>query len=242
MAEEHGEIQMDGNPCPLPLCADEQDWAMVHDWIVSQPQITRWRFRSSPLAQHPDASAIRAAFLEYGFRDISWRTRLVDLALTEAELWRGIRKSYHSLIHAGEKRLCLNIACNVDDLHGCHAAAAGRDTRPPATWEFMQRWLNEKAALLVTARDPCNADAVVGAAYWYVWKGAAYYGSAAYLVDNVAHAVIWRSLQALRGLGVRRVEMGWQGHATDEKGRHIEFFKRGFGGEDVPLVVVERTR
>lgn len=242
---EGGVAQCDGNPLPIPLLRTFSDWIHAALELRTYTGITRWRFRDSPLASvsGTDLYELDKAFHREGFKEVGWRTRLIDLTASETDLWRGVRKSYHSLIRGGEKRLRIESVADVEVFRQLHVASAGRETRPRATWSCMQRWLAVDRALLLVAYDQ-SEDTIrpVGAAYWIVYKQAAYYASASYLQDNVAHAVIWQSLLHLRDkCGVMKVEMGWQGHAQDEKGKNIEYFKRGWGGHDVPLPAWEKT-
>ena len=98
------------------------------------------------------------------------------------------------------------------------------------------RWLDAGGALLVVAERGVDC---VGAAYWITYKARAYYASGVYAGDNISHAIMWRSLLALKGLGVQFASLGWQGRATTDKERAIEFFKAGFGGRDVAVPIIE---
>lgn len=163
----------------------------------------------------------------------SWSTRVIDLSVTEAELWRGIRKSYKALIHQAERTHEI-VVCEPHDIEGfrlVHYREAGRETRPPATWAVMGDWLRSGHAVLI--------GAVIGSK-WYAFAcfagmgDSAYYFSAAATKQNVNHALIWRAMKHLKAHGVKQLEMGWQGQAADEKGKAIEFFRTGFGGVDKP--------
>jgi hypothetical protein len=111
------------------------------------------------------------------------------------------------------------------DLHRGHYGPV----RSQQTYDLQSSWLELGVAkpYIVTENG-----VPVGAILWYVYKGRAYYASGIYLEDNIAHAAVWESLTDLASTGVQYAEMGWQGYAKDQKGRAVEFFKRGFGGED----------
>ena len=168
---------------------------------------------------------------------------MVRLA-ADATMWPHLRRSYRALIHKAEREYVIASDCGhtarsvlsflmYQQLHRSLAMVP----RNGETYQLQREWLLDGRALVTVAwKDP----SVRGAAYWIVYKGAAYYASGAFVEDNVAHAVIWRSLLALRGLGVRNVSLGWQGIGVTEKERNIEFFKRGFGGRDVPVPVISR--
>lgn len=187
-----------------------------------------------------------------------WQTRMIDLGQDEADLWRGVRRSYHAMINrlsreylaregptAGKLR---HVLCGpgagglIRTAQRVHCLDAGRETRPDATWDLMGDWADDETGLLVMAYDysdgavpemtgwpPC-----VGYVYFIRWEGWAYYASAASLVLNINIALVWWALLALRERGTRWAELGWQGQGTTEKERNVEFFRRGFGGVDVP--------
>lgn len=162
--------------------------------------------------------------------------RIVDLG---ALAWNGVRKSYRSLIHAGQRAYTISAwrgdgaADAYAEYQTLHRTLAGQP-RADATYRWQRRWLDDGLAAVVTAR---SGSVTWGAAYWYVWKGLAYYGSGAYAARDVAHAVVWESLGYLRACGIRFASLGWQGTARNDKEQAIEFFKRGFGGYDVPCPV-----
>lgn len=188
-------------------------------------------------AAYGDEPGARARLLA----SATWRTRIIDLAQDEAVLWRGIRKSYRALIHAAERRgTILPISGPVTKraasiCRGLHGEASGRTTRSDETWSLMGTWLETGHGLAVLALY--RSGRYVDFAYFSVSlsDGWAYYFSAASLEKNIHHAVIWRGMLALKRLGVRWLEMGWQGEALDEKGRGVEYFKTGFGGMDMAV-------
>lgn len=191
----------------------------------------------------------------------TWNTRIVDLALDEAEVWSGVRKSYRSLIHAAERALTVEALAALGAgglIRTCQRvhrfACGGRQTRPDATWDLMGDWAGDGRGLIAMAFDYQNRppemtdDAsgfdgvglwppVVDFAYFVVNGSWAYYASAASLRPGVHHAVVWRALLALKARGVRWAELGWQGEARDAKGRSVEWFKTGFGGRDEPTAL-----
>lgn len=166
----------------------------------------------------------------------SLSTRVVDLP----PAWSDVRDSYKSLVTRGLRSYHVAPAAHVYDVavwcRSIHREAAGRATRSQATWNWMAQWVVTHQALCLTARE-LRAGRAVGYALWLVDKRHAYYASGATLRDDVGHALIWASLLALAARGVRTAELGWQGWDATEEGRGIEFFKRGFGGGDVPITV-----
>ena len=160
----------------------------------------------------------------------TWQTRVIDLSVSEADLWRGVRKSYKSLIHAAELDHQIRegrTGVDVGIAKAIHELAAERETRPVESWGLMADWL---------AQDQAALWRIGVAAFVYVIRyGAwAYYASGASRQQDLNHALIWHAMLGLKARGVRWFEIGWQGQAVDEKGQNIEFFRRGFGGFDIP--------
>lgn len=166
----------------------------------------------------------------------AWASRIVDLTQNKKQLHAGLRKSYRALINRGLRELKFTIG----PFHVCkelHAGAAGHQTRPDETWQMMWDWEIEGNGIASIA---LRGNWPVGFVYFILYKNCAYYASGASLEPDVQHALIWHSILRLMEKGIRSLELGWQGQAQDEKGKAIEFFKAGFGGEDVPVVVIER--
>lgn len=170
-------------------------------------------------------------------RDV--RLRVVDLEKQEAPEWSGVRSSYRSLIHVAERVYRITSYSgeseDVDMAFSRYQALHRQEyssPRPDETYCLQGQWLRQGHAAVTLAE---NALGTWGAAYWYIWKGEAYYGSGVYRARNVSHAVIWRSLLALKARGVKRAALGYMGEATTDKERQIEFLKAGFGGADEPV-------
>jgi hypothetical protein len=187
-----------------------------------------------------------------GWTDISWRTRVVDLERDEAALWSDVRKSYRGLIRQGERtyRLTVGDKSNgqyflFDAYQAIHRRAHGHGYSPRSdlTFAYQREWLKyDGHALVVCAESsPTTSEYTSGAALFLVYKQAAYYASGAYVAENVSFPLLWHAMLTLKARGVRWLDMGWQGHAETDKGRNVEFFRAGFGGEDVPLLAIERN-
>ena len=105
----------------------------------------------------------------------------------------------------------------------------------------MMEWLRRPdgaRAILLGAERERRLEAAL---YAFVYKDAAYYGSAPGFVPDAMHALQWRAILVLKTMGVRWYELGWQARPGDsDKDRQISFFKRGFGGVDVAVPAVER--
>lgn len=233
---------MEGHPGPAPLCNQplgrDQDftWYSLNErlWLLAEEsKVARVAFRNSPFWS-----------VMYGYRgglvEISWHTQLLDLTQSEAALHAGLRKSYTSLINHVMRTHELVVDDQGDLLNAfrrLHFGQAGRETRPERTWEIQGEWCRQGNGLIVAAM---RWNVAVACTYWILYKGCAYFASSASINRNIVHALIWRAILELKNRGIHTLELGWQGYATDAKGKQIEFFKRGFGGYQVPIIAVER--
>lgn len=170
-------------------------------------------------------------------------TRVVDLSLPIEDLLRGCRKSYRHIIRdsreivAAERdgsetaKLCREM----------HRASAGFVSRPTESWIMQDALAAQGDATWFVSRTPDGMP--VGFAYVLHWNNYAYYASGATLGPDVAHGLQWGIIALLRECGIRHYELGWQGATStqDDKGRKIEFFKRGFGGADYQQPVYRCT-
>lgn len=207
-------------------------------YAASSPHYVE-QVKSSPLAH------------DHNFDDlpVDWvvqrhETQVVDLTMSEADLWKNMRASYHGLIHAAERRFGFldnrdaeaMLMGRYKDLH--HEAFG--PVRSDETFAIQEAWLKDGYGMLELAWSGyIEIDRVVAGAYWIVYRNAAYYHSGPSVEKSVQHAVIWRSLLKLKSMKVRLVEMGPTAYTTDKE-RGIAFFKQGFGGTIVPYYVAER--
>ncbi|MGH9831225.1 MAG: GNAT family N-acetyltransferase, partial [Blastocatellia bacterium] len=129
-----------------------------------------------------------------------------------------------------------------------HHKAAGRVTRSLATFEMMYDWILRDNAVLAIGKYEGN---LAGAAYAMMYKGSAYYASAANDPDlpssvPIGHGLQWKLMEWLRENGCRRYELGSQQYGDlphdfpSEKEIHISSFKRGFGGATLPQLTGEK--
>ena len=179
------------------------------------------------------------------FASATWKTRVLDLRPHDAELWRDIRRSYHSVVNKltrdGSPEIFHTFGSKMrDDLEAprcLHAMEAGRETRPLETWHIMAEWVRSSRAICVCSYVSIDENVSEAKAYAYfaMHGNWAYYFSAASVLPNQHHGIMWHAIQDLKNRGIEWLEIGWQGHATDEKGKNIEFFRRGWGGVDIPV-------
>ncbi len=193
--------------------------------------------------EYGDPPGTRAAILAAA----PWSTRIVDLEPDYKTLWRGVRRSYHSLINKIGREYDGSEGKKIQVAHGplngwsqramvlaaqtVHSRVAGGNTRSGYTWNEMGLWIDSRRGLLTLAFDGTTP---IGFAYFVTYDGWAYYFSGASRQRDLGLALIWMSMLSLKENGVRWAELGWQGQATCEKEEGIEFMKRGFGGRDLP--------
>lgn len=232
---------MEGHPGPGPVVhSPGHDWAEIVavakdrvNALAAEYKASRVAYRWSPYSN--DMPTVRGLA-----RDISWHTQLLDLTSSEADLHASIRKSYTSLINhaARTHEIVVDPAGDlIPEFRKLHIAKCGRETRPVETWWMQRDWCTQGNGLIVAA---FLGGAMVAATYWILYKDAGYFASSSSLHRSINHALIWRAMLECKKRGIQLLELGWQGYATDEKGKQIEFYKRGFGGYQVPVVAVER--
>jgi len=108
---------------------------------------------------------------EDGWRDDGWPTQVLDLAHTSpADRWRAVRRSYKSLIHRAQRTTRLLVwdhtlpaDAAVEACRRLHVEAAGRETRPRATWALMADWIHEGHGMLVLALKGGPSKSAAGA-------------------------------------------------------------------------------
>ena len=228
------EFSFSGEPSPLACISTDATGAIAAEEIERLGRVcrvVRGLAASGPFDASPPPPLVPGAIT-------SAAHRVVMVSQPDAALWRDVRTSYRALIHRGKRAHTIMTGAAAHLFFQYAALHLARYTTPraEATYALQAEWLRDGHAMVAVAE---RTGACVGAAYWIVYKDSAYYGSGAYAEDNVSHAIIWRSLLALRARGVRAVDLGWQGRARTEKESAIEFQKRGFGGADVPVQIVE---
>jgi hypothetical protein len=188
--------------------------------------------------------------MRYGYVDSSISTAVIDLSLSEPQLWANLRKSFKPIINKALKQFSgfimdwQNATFAVHELYrDLHRKAAGRVTRPKETFDLQFQLLKDNNAILIGMRQ----DKEVVALTYFIHNGQnAYYASDAKDPDfrsdvPVQHAIIWQAIRYYREKGFGFLDLGWQhfGHQLldhpSKKDMDISFFKRGFGGRLVPL-------
>ena len=254
------EFSYGGDSVPSPALADtlsEQTKKKVLqsafsyiDELARELNVARASFRMSPLAKSFWDATIPAAnpLLNMGFSDISLTTQVIELVASEQQLLVEMRKGHRADVTRAAKLLEATVLDKdsitpeaFERYRMLHHKAAGRVTRPLATFEMMYDWILDGLAILSVA-SLHGKD--VGFALVSVYKDGAYYSSSCEDPEHnnlpIGHILQWRALQWLKRHSVRRYEIGLQFYSSQphaiisEKESNISFFKRGFGGAPVP--------
>ena len=211
-------------------------------------------YKTSPLANDHDFGVQPGEFV-FGERDARgfatvnplcpWtitvhRTRVIDLTVPIEQLWQGVRKSYHSIIHRAEELFCIEESQSLMPFRILHHEVFG-NVRSEQTFIIQQQWMKQGNAMSVVASVIADegTQANIAAALWILYEGCAYYASGPALEKNVQHAVIWKSLELLKAKGIRLVELG-QIDGETEKEKNIGKFKGGWGGTVQPFTIARR--
>lgn len=198
-------------------------------------------------------SPSRAPILElgaYGYLDQSLNSQVIDLHLSEEQLWSSVRKSYHSLIHKAEAALTVEILdqSNVsedrfEDYRRIHQKAAGRATRPRESFQKMLDLIRKGMAILPQV---LHEGHVIASTFLVVFKDKAYYMSACNDPEwetkyALGHLIQWKTILDLKRRGFTHYELGWQflgsalSYVPSKEEHQIASFKHAFGGFTVPF-------
>jgi hypothetical protein len=131
---------------------------------------------------------------------------------------------------------------DINALHECHITASGRDVYPISFWTVWQREIEAGRAFVILAKQ---GEQVRGACLCTISKSAAYYGIGAFDRSQndtgLSHACLWQSICHAKKIGLPLFEMGktyfscLKPDVTDKE-MSIGFFKRGFGGSNLPIL------
>ncbi len=254
------EFSYGGDAGPMPVFADnlagkirkeaiEKVYSHLN-FLAKKLNLGRVSFRSSPPAPsfwRPGIPTINP-LTKLGFADISFATQVLDLSLDEELLMRNMRKGHRADINRARKTLRAtvfdrdSISREVFERYRMlHHKAAGRVTRPLATFEMMFQWIKEGLAILSCAS---LQETDVGFALVSVYKDAAYYSSSCEDPEHnhlpIGHILQWEAMRWLKRHAIRRYEIGLQFYGPllhaeiSQKDVNISLFKRGFGGVTVP--------
>ncbi len=218
------------------------------DSLAAEHGVEKKAFRLDPLCncRYQNPLLNFNYLMKYGYQNTSINTQIIDLSKEVSELWSDVRKGHKANIKSGKAaydvRVISGSSVSEEDFRiykEMHHRAAGRQTRPDETFWMMHNWVRIGNGVLgIAYKDGWPISTVVA----YAYGGTAYYASAAEdpgskLAVPVGHVMQWETMMALKNMGVRFYEIGWQKFGVQsysrptEKEIHIASYKRGFGGE-----------
>lgn len=188
--------------------------------------------------------------LEYGYEDHSILSRMVDLRVEEEVLLKSFRSNHSRCVRKAYRHYHFEVfdagsitEANFADFPIIYEAAAGFLPHSMKFTEHYLKWIRSGHAVLVFA---VHQEKRVGAILSMFANGRAYYGFGAELPGageavSIGHALQFEAMRYFKAAGVHFYELGWQqygelpyDHPT-AKDLDISYFKRGFGGYNVPL-------
>ena len=188
--------------------------------------------------------------LPFGYTDESCPGMVLKLDDNEKSLWSNMRKSYRPLVNKalrGNEVLVIdsgNFKFDVcEEYRKLHFLAAGRETRVKESFHTQYELIKNDQGYLVFV---LNSGVFLGAYFFYDVNHCVYYASAATRPDcdnqsGVGHLGVWKGIQKAKERRARYFDFGYFiADPADSKGKHIEFFKEGFGGSKV--IVFRGTR
>ncbi|MCG2578876.1 GNAT family N-acetyltransferase [Dechloromonas sp. XY25] len=235
---------------PLPLVAlPEKASRQLHQaWLQAVAVLAKQlgsntRLRFTAPTPCPTAPDWYRRLLQLGASAHLRHRMLIDLALSEADYHRQLRKSYKALINQARRLWQVDLdtegnAASFADFQAFHEQVAGRRTRPQATWDEQLRAIRQRSAFAIYLRE---ADGrMVGASLYNCSRNEVYYAVGVYdraLFDQpVAHLSLDAAIRHARATGRHRVILGDRPFPGDmakpsEKEAKIAFFKEGFATE-----------
>lgn len=260
------ELSVGGSPAPAPAVMPRLNTRRrksVLDYVFREVDglarrvgALRVSFYISPLiTRFLEALTLPDNFLlRYGFIDLSLSTQVVDLSLSQEQLWDGLRRSHRRCILKAERIFTCEVFDQntitkpvFDAYRKMHHKAAGRVTRPLITFEMMYNWICEGKAVLFRLRQHGH---FVGFELYVVYKDRVYGGSACNDPDcddlPIRHLIEWKAINWFKVQGHSFYEVGIQEYGPQlhdipsKKQQEISHFKRGFGGYAVPRFAGEK--
>jgi hypothetical protein len=223
------------------------------DRLAAENKVKRVRLRLSPLSLNRLNNIQFNYLVKFGFFDISLNTQLIDLSKSGEELRNDLRRNHRRSIQKGNQfEIKFYTSDNITedifyDYKQMHHKAAGRKTRPDKTFELMLDQLKKDLGFLVQVS--LNQKSI-GFEFYTKYKNQAEGFSAANDPDfeylPIRHRLEWEAMLWMKKHGIRFYDIGIQQYGSlphdfpDDKQIHISHFKRGFGGQAVPLLTGEK--
>ena len=259
------ELTFNGEACPLPAVQNgitEKKRKRVLDYVFStidelakKIAAKRTVFRQNILAldYYKSSGSVFNELVRYGFLEVNLYTQSINLELDDDSLFKKMRSGHRQSINKALEAMHFvvysqeNASPDIfDGYRKMHEKAAGRQTRSPRTFNMMYDLILQGNAVLCSA---ALDGTIVGYALAFCYKRGALYASAcndpAYKNAPIGHGIQWELMRYLKSQGVERYEVGLQAwpqlhYIPSDKERSISKFKRGFGGDMVPVFSGEK--
>lgn len=218
------------------------------DKLSKKHDVVRTVGSISALTEHQRVSTeAHNVFQQFGYFDTTINTRLIDLHQELEIIQDEFRNSYQTDLEAAHA--AARIKTTIYDQETISRSifnefAQMRHADPEKSsqnTDRMYRWIREGKAFLVSATYDSTP---VEFAYFFDYGGNVYYGEAErdHTITDIATgpAVQWTAISLMHSRDRQYYELGPQyygpqfGHEVSEKDRSISFYKRGFGGVNVP--------
>ena len=220
------------------------------DKIAEFNQVSKAIFAIDPFFYFKDSNYFNYLQM-YGFLDASINTSVIELNNDLNKIKNNIRKSYISLINKGSKTYTFKVMNfkNADfnlfkDYVNLHQKAAGYSTRSIESFKTQYNAIKKNfATIIYTFFD----KEIVQINYFNHLNNYVFYSSNATNKDfkkvNVPsnHSSIYFALKHFKKMKYNYFDVGFQRFSnqllenTSKKLKDISFFKRGFGGKNVPV-------
>jgi len=222
------------------------------DELAKENGIKRARFRISVLGKGATETENQKFnfLMKFGYLDNSLNTQVLDLRKPLEELRLQVRHGHDSDIDRAAKTLKTEIFDQKNitekifkEYVDLHQQAAGRKTRPQATFDLMLEYIKNGNGFLVGAKKD---KSFVGFSFFSMYKNNVYYGSSANDRElektlPISHLIQWAAIEWMNKKEIQFYEFGWQRYAPtlsnfpNAKEINISKFQRGFGGFTLPI-------
>lgn len=227
----------------------ERELYKTIDDLAAEHKVAKTNFLIDPLCSIYDCE--RYNYLtQYGYIDASISTQIIDFRLSEEELWAEQRQSYKALTNKAKQvyeTVLMDYTNPECDIHNnyvsLHHKAAGRITRPAATFDMQLEMLKNDEAILVGIK---HENEFVAFSFFIHLNKTAYYASEADDPDAILPVTCgplmqWEAMTYYKARKFNYMELDNQQYGCQihdhptKKDVKLSFFKRGFGGKTFPL-------
>lgn len=174
-------------------------------------------------------------------------TCLIDLELSEEQIFSNIRKSYKSLINWGRRELQLRVMTHADadkvffeQVKQFHIQVAGRQTRTNATWDKQFESIQAGEAYVVAAffRDVLASVAIILHGSEEAFYGVAINNRKLMEEFPIGHYPLLAAVLHAKRIGLKRFNLNEiDPLRTDDKVDNISGFKKGFSKTLLPRTI-----